>query len=445
MPSQNSNLIVEIFQKLLQKNNTNAYRISKEQDIDKAYLSKLFSGAIAKPGKNKLAVIAKALNIELEPLQLVFSNPEIAIQELSLENIELDLNLSPNIRSKHDWGAAPDGIVCYGRKSEMIDLQRLIKINCCRVLTIFGMGGIGKTTLAMEIARQLETEFDHILWRTLTHISLVEVVIQDALRLFGNKKPEATISQQIANLLQYLRDRRCLLILDQVETILSTGNALDIYQNGYEFYGELFKQIAETNHQSCLVLVSNEKPKDISILEGDSASIYSWQLKGSTAVCYKILQYKEMIPSPAWDELIAAYREHPLAIKIVGSMIKELFDGNVSEFLRLNTLFLGDLEFILHEQYYRLSDSEKYIVNIIAQMNKPLSLQELSEQYATKLRASEIMNSLNNLKRRSLIEIIVGDKSWQKSFVPLSQEVQINKINFYTIQPVVRKYITSQT
>lgn len=445
MLSHNSDLIVEIFQKLLQKNNTNAYRLSKEQDLDKGYLSKLFSGAIAKPGKNKLAAIAQAFNVEPEQLQLVFSDPKIAIQELDLENIKLDSNLSPNIRSKHDWGAAPDGIVCHGRKSEITDVQRLIKIDCCRVLTIFGMGGIGKTILAMEIARQLETEFDHVLWRTLSNISLVEVVIQDTLKLFSNKKPKATISQQITDLLQYLRDRRCLLILDQVETVLSTGNDPNFYQNGYELYGELFKQIAETNHQSCLLLVSNEKPRDISILESYSASVYSWQLQGSATVCRDILQDKGMIPSSAWDELIAAYHEHPLAIKIVGSMIKELFDGDVSKFLRQNTLFLGDLEFVLYEQYYRLSDPEKYIINIIAQMNKPLSLQELSEQYATQLRASEIMNSLNNLKRRSLIDIIAGDKSWQKSFVLLSENRQINKINFYSIQPIVRKYITSQT
>ena len=108
-------------------------------------------------------------------------------------------------------------------------------------------------------------------------------------------------------------------------------------------------------------------------------------------------------------------------------------------------MFLGDLEFILHEQYCRLADAEKYIINIIAQMNKPLSLQELSEQYATKLRCSEIINCLDGLKRRSLIEIVPLAKSFQKGSTPPAINSKVERINFYTIQPIVRKYITSQT
>ena len=443
--SQKTYLIVEIFQKLLQVKQTNAYRLSKEKNIDRAYLSKLFSGTIAKPGEDKLAKVARALKIEPKQLQSIFDNPELAIQELSLENIELNLNL-PQIKSKHDLGTAPDGTICYQRKYEIEKIQHLVKLDCCRVLTIFGMGGIGKTTLTMEVVRQLKAEFDYILWRNLSNIFLPEIVIQDALRLFAQKKIKVGINRQIADLLQYLREHRCLLILDEVETVLATGNSLEIYQHGYQIYGELFKQIAQAQHQSCLVLVSNEKPRDISILESYSASVHSLQLQGSTTVCYEILKDKGMIQTPAWDELIEAYHEHPLAIKIVGDMIKELFDGDVAEFLRQNTLFLGDLEFILHEQYYRLSDAEKYVINIIAQMNKPLSLQELSEQYATQLGCSAIINCLNNLKRRSLIEIVACSKSFQKDFTSFSTTRDAkNKISFYTIQPIVRKYITSQT
>ena len=444
MTSQKTYLIVEIFQKLLQIKQTNAYRLSKEKNIDRAYLSKLFSGTIAKPGEDKLAKVARALEIEAKQLQSIFDNPELAIHELSLANIELNLDL-PQTKSKHDWGAAPDGTICYERKYEVEKIQQLIKLDC-RVLTIFGIGGIGKTTLAMEVARQLKTEFDYILWRSLGNLSLPEIVIQDALRLFGHKKIKVSIERQIVDLLQYLREHRCLLILDEVETVLATGNSLEIYQCGYQIYGELFKQIAQTQHQSCLMLVSNEKPRDISICQSYSASVHSLQLQGSVPVCYEILKDKGIIQTPAWDELIAAYREHPLAIKIVGDMIKELFDGDVAEFLRQNTLFLGDLEFILHEQYYRLSDREKYIIDIIAQMNKPLSLQELSEQYATQLSCSAIINCLNNLKRRSLIEIVSYSKSFQKDLTSFSLGTKAeNKISFYTIQPIVRKYITSQT
>ena len=443
-----SDLITQTFKQLLLKCNTNAYRIAKETGIDKTYLSKLSTGAIAKPGQDKLAKIAAVLDIELEQLKQVFCEPNLAIANLGLESVESTETPQANkssTKSRHDdWGTAPDGTICYQRQREIEKIKQLIELDCCRVLTIFGMAGIGKTVLTMEVARQLKTEFEHVFWRTLSNVSLPEMVIQDALKLFTSKKNNATIERQIVDLLQYLRNYRSLLILDGVETILAAGNSANIYQNGHQIYGELFQQIAHTQHQSCLILVGNEKPRDIYTWESHSASIYSLQIQGSSSVCCEILKDKGMLQTPAWDELIEAYHQHPLAIKIVASTIAELFDGDVAEFLRQNTLFLGDLEFILHEQYCRLADAEKYIINIIAQMNKPLSLQELSEQYATGLRCSEIINCLDSLKRRSLIEIIARPKSWQKGFKS-SAINSIERINFYTIQPIVRKYITSQT
>jgi transcriptional regulator with XRE-family HTH domain len=424
--NQNRDRIAETFKQLLSKRNINAYRIAKETGIDKTYLSKLSSGAIAKPGKDKLIKIAQALDIELEQLQKVFSEPEMVIQEFGLDNIQL--NDPQVVMQRQDWGSAPDSIICYERSTEINTIKEWIEEQDCRLVTLFGLGGIGKTTVAMEIARQLKSEFDYVFWRTLSDVSLIEIIIQDALRLFSNKKPPITITQQITKLLQYLQSHRCLLILDGIETILATGSSLQPYQNGYQAYGELLRQVAQKQHQSCLLLVSNEKPRDIAIWESTSASIHSYQLQGSTKVGYRILADKQIPQSSAWDELITVYQGHPLALKIVATLINELFNGDVSQFLRQNTLFLGDLQFILHQQYQRLSDHEKNILNTIAETDKPLSLQELTAQYATQLRCSQIMDCLNSLKRRSLLEI---DEN--------------NQLNFYSIQPVVRKYIKSQS
>jgi transcriptional regulator with XRE-family HTH domain len=422
----NRDRIAETFKQLLSKRNINAYRIAKETGIDKTYLSKLSSGAIAKPGKDKLIKIAQVLDIELEQLEKVFHESEMVIQELDLANIQLN---SPQvITPRQDWGSAPDNIICYERSTEINTIKEWIEEQDCRLVTLFGLGGIGKTTVAMEIARQLKSEFDYIFWRSLSDVSLIEIIIQDALRLFSNKKPPITITQQITKLLQYLQKHHCLLILDSIETILATGNSLQPYQNGYQAYGELLRQVAQKQHQSCLLLVSNEKPRDIAIWESASSLLHSYQLQGSTKVAHRILADKQIPQSSAWDELISAYQGHPLALKIVATLINELFNGDVSQFLRQNTLFLGDLQFILHQQYQRLGNHEKNILHTIAETDQPLSLQELTAQYATQLRCSEIMNCLNSLKRRSLLEINEN-----------------NQFYFYSIQPVVRKYIRSQS
>jgi transcriptional regulator with XRE-family HTH domain len=425
--NQNRDRIAETFKQLLSKRNINAYRIAKETGLDKTYLSKLSSGAIAKPGKDKLIKIAQALDIEPEQLQKVFNEPEMAIQEFGLDGVQL--NDPQVVTPRQDWGSAPDNIICYERSTEINTIKQWIEGQDCRLVTLFGLGGIGKTTVAMEIARQLKSEFDYVLWRTLSEVSLIEIIIQDALRLFSSKKPPiVTITQQITKLLQHLQKHRCLLILDGIETILATGSSLQPYQNGYQAYGELLRQAAQKQHQSCLLLVSDEKPRDVAIWESASTSIHSYQLQGSTKVGYRILADKQLPQSSAWDELISVYQGHPLALKIVATLINELFNGDVSQFLRQNTLFLGDLEFILHQQYQRLGDHEKKILNTIAETDKPLSLQELTAQYATQLRCSQIMDCLNSLKRRSLLEIDGN-----------------NQLNFYSIQPVVRKYIRSQS
>jgi transcriptional regulator with XRE-family HTH domain len=424
--NQDHEQITNTFKQLLSKRKTTAYQIAKKTGIDKTYLSKLSSGAIAKPGKDKLIKIAQALNIELEQLQKVFSEPEEVIEEFGLDNMQS--NFSQVIMPIQDWGSAPTAIVCYERSTEINTIKQWIEEQDCRLVTLFGLGGIGKTTVAMEIARQLKSEFDYVFWRTLSEVSLIEIIIQDALRLFSNKKPPITITHQITKLLQYLQKHRCLLILDGIETILATGSSLQPYQNGYQAYGELLRQVAQKQHQSCLLLVSDEKPRDIAIWESASTLIHSYQLQGSTKVGYRILADKQIPQSSAWGELITVYQGHPLALKIVATLINELFNGDVSQFLRQNTLFLGDLQFILHQQYQRLGDKEKNILNTIAETDKPLSLQELTVQYATQLRCSEIMDCLSSLKRRSLLEI---DKN--------------NQLSFYSIQPVVRKYIKSQS
>ena len=411
------------FKQLLKECNTNAYRIAKETGIDRTYLSKLSSGTIAKPGEDKLVKIAGVLNIEPSQLAKVFSNPEAAAIELDLADI--NPTQPSTTKKQQDWGAAPDGIVCYDRKAEIERVKHWIDVERSRIVNLYGLGGIGKTTLAIEVVKQLE--FDYLIWRDLGNISLIEVIVRDTLKLFDRTiDNDVEITQQITRLINCLRTHRCLIVLDRVETVLATSS-LQSYQNGHQAYGELFCRIAESNHQSCLLLIGDEKPQDLAIWEGCLTSVRSFQVKGSTTVCAQILQAKQILGSAARNDLIEAYSGHPLAIAIVATIINELFNGDVREFLRQNTLFLGDLEFILHQQYQRLSSAEQTIIHTIARFTKPLSLSEIAEKFAPELRCSEVMGYLNSLRRRSLIEIVTTDK-----------------INCYTLQPVVRKYINSQ-
>ena len=70
--------------------------------------------------------------------------------------------------------------------------------------------------------------------------------------------PES-LDAQISCLVDYLREARCLLILDNAESLLSGEQRTGQFRPGYEGYGQLFRSVGETRHQSCLVVTSREE------------------------------------------------------------------------------------------------------------------------------------------------------------------------------------------
>src|SRR5437588_2305736 len=88
------------------------------------------------------------------------------------------------------------------------------------------------------------------------------------------------VDDQISLLLEYLREYRFLLVLDNLESILQRGIRAGHYQDGYESYGKLIQRVGEEKHQSCLLLTSREKPKEIALLEGSSSLVRAFRLEG---------------------------------------------------------------------------------------------------------------------------------------------------------------------
>ena len=261
---------------------------------------------------------------------------------------------------QQDWGEAIDVSVFYGRISELATLETWIQTDHCRLVALLGMGGIGKTALAVKIAQQLQEQFEYVIWRSLRNAPPLETLLGELIP-FLSAGQETKV--EIKLLLQYLRSSRSLLILDNVETILQPGDRAGQYRAGYENYGQLFRLVGETAHSSCLILTSREKPTEVAALAGIDLSVRSLQLKGSAEAAQKLIQAKGLSGSEEQQQLLCdRYSGNPLALKIVATSIQDLFDGDIEIFLTQDTAVFNSIQKLLDQQFERLSSLEKTIM-----------------------------------------------------------------------------------
>ncbi|BAZ17189.1 WD-repeat protein [Calothrix sp. NIES-4071] len=332
-----------------------------------------------------------------------------------------------------DWGDAVDVSVFYGRHREQEILSEWIVQDHCRLITLQGMGGIGKTTLAIKVAENNRSEFEYIFWRSLRNAPPIQNLLSDLIKFLSNQQetnlPD-TNDALLTLLMKYLNESRCLLILDNVETILVSGASAGNYREGYKTYGQLFRNIAEISHTSCLLLTSREKPKGLAPFEGKNLPVRSLQINGlSELETHEIFTDKGFYASQAQEQLLTArYSGNPLALKIVATTTQELFAGDVEQFLGYETSVFGDIWELLDQQFERLPPLEKQIMYWLAINREAISLSELRQDIVTPVSPRELIEALESLKARSLIET--------------SRDA--SNITTFTQQPAVMEYMTEK-
>ncbi|MCF2150730.1 NB-ARC domain-containing protein [Desmonostoc muscorum LEGE 12446] len=196
------------------------------------------------------------------------------------------------VNKRSDWGEAIDVSVFYGCTTELNHLQQWILGTRSRIVAILGIGGIGKTALAAKLAQQVQAEFEYVIWRSLRNAPPLETLLAELVPFVSNQQETKA---EISLLIHYLRGSRCLVILDNWETILLAGDHVGQYRPGYESYGELLKVIGEVAHQSCLLLTSREKPAEIAAMAGVDQAVHSLALKGSSEVAQALVKSRGLL------------------------------------------------------------------------------------------------------------------------------------------------------
>ena len=316
-----------------------------------------------------------------------------------------------------DWGEAIDTNTFYGRSTELELVSKWIVEDGCRLVGIFGIGGVGKTAFSVELARSIEGKFDYLIWRSLRNAPTFENILIDIIEFLSHRQhSELNLSQDIDSelrrLLVYLREKKCLIILDNVESILkSCAYTYDCregyYQDAYCGYGQLLRLVSDTNHQSCLLITSREIPIGCWNRSGHNSATRYLRLTGLDLTnAKKVLQNQGNLQggNSDRDKLINYYAGNPLNLKIVSASIRELFNSNLTEFWQTDIELFGDINDVLAQQCDRLSNLEKYIIYWLALSRKSLTISELQEKILDHVSANQLLTGIQSLRQRSLIE-----------------------------------------
>jgi predicted ATPase/DNA-binding SARP family transcriptional activator len=158
---------------------------------------------------------------ERETLELIqaIRQGEVLVKTTTVTATKLPISLTnPKAKPRHNLPVQPTQFV--GREVEKAELAEYLTDSSCRLLSIVAPGGMGKTRLAIEVARTRVEQFEHsVCFASFVAVNAPEQMIYtiaDALdiKFFGQREPKE-------QLFDYLAEKELLLILDNLEHLLS--------------------------------------------------------------------------------------------------------------------------------------------------------------------------------------------------------------------------------
>jgi len=327
-----------------------------------------------------------------------------------------------------DLDDAPEIFTFFDRTSELSTLENWITGDRTRLIALLGISGIGKTTLSLRLIDRIKTQFDYVIYRSLRFSPTLETTLTNLLQIFSQTSEiPQNIETKISQILDYLRKYRCLIVLDDVQMLFTSRQLAGQYKTGYEDYQLFFKLIAEVCHQSCLILNSWEKPREIALLSKEYRPVRCFELGSLGEAAKEILREQKLSDEETWSTLIDIYQGNPLWLELTATLIRELFGGRVSEFLQCEMPILDEgLQFQLSQPFGRLTAAELAVMVHLANLPEPVAVSHFFNKIP--FSPSEIVNAVRYLGSRFLLDTIEQEK-----------------ITLFSLNSVLKEYVISMS
>lgn len=336
-------------------------------------------------------------------------------------------------RRREQLSEMPDVGVLLGRRNELAMLQQYIQVDRCRVVGVVGIGGIGKSVLVASILPLVWADFRYVIWQSLVNAPPVDEILADCIHFLSDQStaelPER-LDKRITLLISYLRQERCLLVLDNFEAVLVGGQRSGGYVSGYEGYGRLLLRVCDTAHQSCILMTSREQPRELARFEGPGSPARFMRLEGLAHNDAKALLADSSLSGTedAWRALTQRYGGNPLALKLIRDPLETLYGGDIRRFIEKGPVTFGGVQELLDDQFARLSSLERDSVYWLAINREETPLEVLTDDLVPGVLRRDAFNAIDSLRRRAMVESGAGGFSLQPMILEYATETLIDQV-----------------
>lgn len=291
------------------------------------------------------------------------------------------------------------------RQTDLATLTQWIMADRCRLVVLWGLAGVGKTTLVAQLMAQLRSQLDRVGYLALGETtSDVEVIT--AITPWLAPSPGGSPGT-LDWLIDQFQQHRCLLFLDNLEHGFAPGHMAGLYRSGAEGLQGLLRRVAEGQHQSCLVVVSQERPADLPQLLGGRVRDYHLEDFGPDGVpAYLATTGALHGRDEDWQGLTQRYGGNPLLLRSLGATVQTVYQGQIQPFLADEPFFLPTaIQQRLNQLFERLIPEEQSLLYWLALTPEPLPLTEVIAAAIDPIGAEAVQSLLG----RALCHGVWGD------------------------------------